>query len=543
MNSSDNVTKYAVAYLRISDRKQIDGESPETQRRVIQEYADRSNIKILEWFYDEAKSGKNTERDELQKLLQFASKHAKKIDHVLVFKLNRASRDLESYITTVKAVLAGKGITIRSATEPIDDSPIGRWLESMIILNGQLDNEIKGSATTENMKSLALQGWWQHGSILGYEKHTLLNDLGKERPTMKPDAMAPKVTQVLVRFSEGDINPMQLMRYAKDLGLKTKGYTIRKGEKAGTRVPPKPLGKSGIYALLRRPEYAGYVHDKFTDGKLVEGKHEALISPELYEHNQKLLRRKQVKKSGYTKHNEAYPLKDTLLCVGCHKPMYASAPLSGGGKSHSPRYHCYRASCKGVKVRSISLLEAHDVYDELLSRIQPSEGFLRGYKEILIRQAARENNRLNDQVRAKRHELDDLANKRLAALQDSVGASDKRKHELGEVVDSYDLQKITLNNELDNLLDMQTVQEAKIEYAIRHMHDLAKQWRDADYHLRQRFQSMVFPEGVTLNIKTMQFGTEQISPLYRYINTKEDLPELEKSSLVISSGIEPELPG
>src|SRR5437868_3855415 len=99
MLENDQITRYAVAYLRISDKKQIDGESPETQRRVIQQYADERNIKIVEWFYDEAKSGKNTERAELQNLLKFATKNAKRIDLVIVYRLNRGSRDAMSYYT------------------------------------------------------------------------------------------------------------------------------------------------------------------------------------------------------------------------------------------------------------------------------------------------------------------------------------------------------------------------------------------------------------------------------------------------------------
>lgn len=75
------------------------------------------------------------------------------------------------------------------------------------------------------------------------------------------------------------------------------------------------------------------------------------------------------------------------------------------------------------------------------------------------------------------------------------------------------------------------------------MHDIAKQWLDANYDLRARFQTMLFPEGLTLNTQTSEFGTDQISPLYRYITTKEDLPELEKSSLVTSRRIELRLPG
>lgn len=280
VGSNDQITRYAVAYIRISDRKQIEGESPVTQRKVIEQYARENNIKIVEWFFDEAKSGKNTDRAELQNLLKFATKNANKIDVVLVYRLNRGSRDAMSYYSSVKTILAGKGIGIRSASEPmVDDTPIGRFLEGVIVLNSQLDNEIKGSTTTDNMRSLAMQGYWQHGPLLGYEKHTIHNDVGKPRPTLKPDATAPLIIKLLNRFGEGDINPMQLHRYAVDeLKIKTKPYT----KKDGTRVPPKLIGKNGIYQILKRPEYAGYVHDKFTNYELVEGKHEALISKELY---------------------------------------------------------------------------------------------------------------------------------------------------------------------------------------------------------------------------------------------------------------------
>ena len=537
--SDDGIKRRAVAYVRISDRKQIEGESPQTQRKIIAEYAARNNIDIIEWFYDEAKSGKNTDRDELQKLLRFAIKFANRIDYLLVFKLNRASRDAESYYTTVKAVLAGKGVSIRSATEPIDDSPIGRFLEGVIILNGQLDNEIKGSTTTENMRSLAMQGYWQHGPMIGYDKYKVLNDLRKPRPSLKPNTMASAVRQVLERFGEGDINPMQLMRYADEIGLKTPGYT----KKDGTKVGPKKLGKNGIYGLIKRPEYAGYVQDKFTDNELVEGRHEAIISRDLYWHNQKLLNKKTALKVGYSKHNKAYFLKDTLLCSGCNRHYYGSGPQTGGGKSHSPRYHCYRPDCEGVKKRSLGTQKAHEAYLLLLKQIQPTDGFLKVYKEILIRQAIKENGRLNNLVTTKREQLDDIATKRLAAIEDSVTASDRRKQELSDLIDHLDNKKSTANDELDKLLEKQTVQEAKVEYAIRHMHNIAKQWLDADYDLRLRFQSMVFPEGTTLDIANMKFGTDKISPLYRYIPNKKDLSKSEKSSLVTPAGFEPAIFG
>ena len=542
MDTSYQVTRFALAYIRISDRKQIDGESPETQRKVIQKYADENHIIITDWFFDEARSGKNAERTELQNLLKLAVKNAKKIDLVLVYKLNRGSRDVMSYYSQVKGVLASKGIGIRSASEPmVDDTPIGRFLEGMIVLNGQLDNEVKGSNTTDNMRSLAMQGYWQHGPILGYQKHTIMNDVGKPRPTIKPDATAPLIKKLLEQYSEADINPAQLHRYAHELGVKTKPYT----KKDGTRVPPKLIGKNGVYQILKRPEYAGYVHDKFTNYELVEGKHEAIISKELYWHNQKLLNKKAKVKETYSKHNPTYPLKEVLLCVGCNLPLYGSAPLSGGKKNSSPRYHCYRPKCpKTVTKRSLGIGEAHKAWIDMLRNVQPTEGFLRGYKEILIRQAAKENGRINDQVKAQREVLDDIADTRLNAIEDRLlEKDDKRKQELSDLIERLDVRKLDAKDKLDELEDQQTVQEAKITYAINHMHDIAKQWIDADYDLRVRFQTMLFPEGTTFDMETMHFGTDKISPLYRYIANKKDLSEPEKSLLVIPPGIEPGLPG
>ena len=542
MNTSDQVTRYALAYLRISDRKQIEGESPETQRKVIQQYAEDNNIVIIDWYYDEALSGKNADRKELQNLLKYAVQNAKKIDLVLVYRLNRGSRDAMSYYSQVKGVLAGKGIGIRSASEPmVDDTPIGRYLEGVIVLNGQLDNEIKGSTVTDNMRSLAMQGYWQHGPVLGYEKHTILNEVGKPRPTIKPDTTAPLIVKMLERFSEADVTPMQILRYAHELGVKTKPYI----KKDGTKVPPKLIGKNAVYEILRRPEYAGYVHDKFTNGELVEGKHEAIITKELYWHNQKILNKKSKVKETYSKHNPTYPLKEILLCTGCHQPLYGSAPLSGGKKSNSARYHCYRPKCpKTVVKRSLGIGEAHQAWIDMLRHVQPTDGFLRGYKEVLIRQAAKENGRINDQVKAQREVMDNLAETRLNAIEDRLLEKDeKRKQELSELIERLDSRKLKAKEKLDELEEQQTVQEAKITYAINHMHNIAKQWIDADYDLRVRFQTMLFPEGCTFDMDTMRFGTDKISPLYRYITTKEDLPELEKSSLVISPGIEPGLPG
>ena len=144
MNSiNPHKPRRAVAYIRISSQRQVNGESPETQLQAIAEYAKRNNIEILETFYDEAKSGKNTDRPALNDLIAYATKRRDDIDHVLVYKMNRASRDITSYVTGFLLPLKRLGISIRSATEPTDDSVYGQFMEMFNVLVGQMDNETK----------------------------------------------------------------------------------------------------------------------------------------------------------------------------------------------------------------------------------------------------------------------------------------------------------------------------------------------------------------------------------------------------------------
>src|SRR5690606_41481702 len=83
---------------------------------------------------------------------------------------------------------------------------------------------VNAPATT-NIYTLSL-----HDALPIYEKHKIMNDAGKPRPTLKPDATAPAIVKLLERFSEADIKPMQLLPFAHELNIKTKPYTIRSEE-------------------------------------------------------------------------------------------------------------------------------------------------------------------------------------------------------------------------------------------------------------------------------------------------------------------------
>ncbi len=261
------------------------------------------------------------------------------------------------------------GIVSAPPTEPTDDTAYGQFMEMLNVLVGQMDNETKRAFTVDNMTNLSLQGWWQGPAMIGYDIHKIPNEIGKLRPTLKPNKMAPLVKQTLERYAEGDITKAELTRYAASIGLRS-----RYGKK---------VSEDRIHAMLKHPIYAGYVANKQTRWELVEGKHEAIISREIYETNQHLLYGKRKRVSEVRKmFNPEYPLKGLVLCPNCGKPLYASAPKTGtGGKS--PRYHCSRVQCKG-KYKSVKADVMHSEFEQMLRRVKPDERLIALYKETLI---------------------------------------------------------------------------------------------------------------------------------------------------------------
>ena len=520
----DQPRKKAVAYVRISSLRQIDNESPETQKDKIQQYADAQNIDILTngWFFDEAKSGKNADRQELQNLLRFALQHKGQIDYVIVYRMNRASRDLDSYVSQVRLVLQARGITVRSATEPVDETKMGRFMENLFVLLGQLDNDGKAETTIDNMTALALQGYWQHPPVLGYDSQKIPNERGKPRPSMKPNQMAVKVKDVLERFSVGNITKAEITRYAAGIGLRS--------------INGKIIGEDSMNRLLNSPEHAGFVHDKFTGYELVKGQHEGIISNATYQRNQELMKTSLKKGEIHLKKNDKYPLKGTALCMHCRNPLYASAPTTGSG-GKSPRYHCARNSCKG-KAASMGADKVHADFAEVLKKIKPTDGILKLYKTVLIREANDQLANLNKQIAKARDELDSTAELRANTIkkfiEDAITLDEK-----GSLVDSLDERKVNLSLELMELEQQQNIREADIEYAVNFMHSVDKQWEDVAYDLKQRFQRMIFPEGLIYDPLSRRFGTNNISPLYRYIPTKKASGEASKLDMVAGAGIAP----
>ncbi len=525
-NEQISTTKRALGYIRISDKKQIEGESPANQKRIIQKYADDNNIKIHSdnWFYDEAKSGKNTEREELQSMLRLATKKKGLIDYIIVYKMSRASRNLTWYVMTIEAALQRTGINIRSATETFDESPMGKFVKHLHVMTAELENDTKREMVIDNMSSLAKQGYWLHHPPRGYDRKVVKNAEGKPRTTITPSHEAPKLKDVLLRWHRGDMTESQLTRYCTTIEL----YG-RNG---------KPITQDVLHKIIINPVYAGYVCCKLTDYQRFEGKHEGLITAEVYEQNQLVLKMKNKDYLLGLKHhqnNELYPLRRFARCVRCNSFLTAGRP------NNSPRYYCHRrATCN--QTGSIMTKLLHEQFQELLALITPTKGTTRLLREILKRQVKQELGSINQDVSRIRSAMDSNDNYR-AKTRKMYILGELSQEEKEDAMKEIEEERIALRAELSEMEQRQMISEANIDYAINFMEDISTRWMSAPLELKQAFQELVFPNGFVYDIKTGNFLTPDISPLYRLDLGETGANSAKNFVMVIPRRVELLLPG
>ena len=159
--------KNDVVYIRVSTGQQVAGFSLDNQEIFCREFSQKDGHNVLQLFREEGESAKTANRTELQKLLRFCEANKKQISRVVVYKVDRFSRDNADY-HVLRACLLKMGISLVSATEPFDTSPSGKLQENMLSVFAQFDNDVRSERTIRGMTRRLEQGLWTGVSPWGY---------------------------------------------------------------------------------------------------------------------------------------------------------------------------------------------------------------------------------------------------------------------------------------------------------------------------------------------------------------------------------------
>ena len=297
--------KKVVAYIRVSTEEQATrGYSIEAQQQVLRDYAKGHDLEIVKEFVETHSAYRPKERPVFLQMLAYLRKHPE-VRGVLCYKIDRLTRN----ISDLAELSEMEQIEIISATEALPENATGKLVCGLQAVISRYYSDVLSERVKTSMLAKAKKGLYPSYAPTGY-----LND--PETGGIIPDPVrAPLVRRLFEKYAKEDISLSELTRWARDIGLTTKKGTY--------------LRKSAIHKMLTNPIYCG---DFVWNGVLYRGRHEPLISRELFEQVQARLRGKS---SPLTKRH--FPYRGILVCGHCGCRITASLI-----KGKYVYYHCTR---------------------------------------------------------------------------------------------------------------------------------------------------------------------------------------------------------
>lgn len=297
----------AVIYARYSSDRQ-DAASIETQITEGRKKAKAEGLTIIEEYCDEGKSARTTDRPEFQRLLADAKKKPRPFDTVIVRKFDRFARNV-TQSRIAKEYLKKLGVRVVSVHEDIDESPAGRFMETIVEAvaewySANLSAETKSGQATNTKKGFRNGGY----APFGY-KNVRVTDpgTGKIRTRLEvEETEARAVRFIFSRFAQGE-------GYLKIIGgLVERGMMPRQA---------KVWNKSVLVAMIDNQAYHGdLIWRKSEDETVIaEGAIPKLIDDDTW----KIVQEKRKKNRAERKPRaatSARPFSGLLFCQFCGSP-------------------------------------------------------------------------------------------------------------------------------------------------------------------------------------------------------------------------------
>ena len=316
----------AAAYIRVSTDDQLEF-SPDSQLKMLQEYAERNDIILPQQYIyiDEGISGKRTKnRAAFNRMIATAKQKPKPFDVILVWKFSRFARNREDSIVYKSMLKKQCDISVVSISEPLADDKTSILIEALLEAMDEYYSLNLAEEVKRGMEEKASRGGIVSVAPFGYKI---------DNGVFVADNNSEFVRAIFADFANGMPTRKIAVKYS-DLGCRT-----RNGNRLDNRF---------ITYLVNNPAYIGKIRFS-TDGNgaakrnydnpnmiIADGKHQPLISNELWEAAQSRIKKEKLmyKKDQRKGQPVQYALKGLVRCSTCGSTLIYS-PASKGMQCHS----------------------------------------------------------------------------------------------------------------------------------------------------------------------------------------------------------------
>jgi DNA invertase Pin-like site-specific DNA recombinase len=321
-----------VLYLRVSSAGQVntdydpEGLSIPAQRQACQGKATELGAVVIDEYVEPGRSATNT--DNRPKFMEMMAriKAEQDVDMVIVYARSRLHRNVEDAAIT-RAALRKLGVQLVSCMDYTEDSYIGDLLAHIIDGVNEYQSRASGADIRYKMGRKAMNGGTVSMTKIGYLNVREEIDGRKVATVVVDPERSPYIRMAFELYATGKHGFRSLQAALTEAGLRTRATAKR---------PAKPISINLLGDILRDTYYLGVVT---YDGQEYPGRHEPLITRELFDRVQRVL---DVERGGGKRDRvHDHYLKGVLWCGRCQHRLIIMR-----GKSHNGSLYFYYL-CRG----------------------------------------------------------------------------------------------------------------------------------------------------------------------------------------------------
>lgn len=335
--------KLGVGYIRESTEEQDKGFSPANQKRTIEDYAAKNNIKITDWYKDLVTGTKASKRNDFQRMITDAME--KKFEVILVFHTSRFARNVSEARQYKDLLRKKQGIDVIFVTQHFGDydSPSGFLNEGVNELFDEYYSKQLSFWVRSTLMEKRKQGKQVGNPPLGYYKKKIGFDKDKGRPIYAKEWLvhpqeSKLVKKIFTLYSTGRYSYADVAVEINKLGAKTKsGY---------------PFTYSSIKDILDNQTYLGNVFSKRRGYPTHKGDHPALITQKLFDKVQEVIGQRRNTQGRPVAQHRFYLLQDLIYCWNCRKYLKGKEDNPNPRAQMLPKMYCEThqyVDAKGVR--------------------------------------------------------------------------------------------------------------------------------------------------------------------------------------------------
>ena len=255
-------------------------------------------------------------------------------------RLSRNAGDLGSLVDLMDQKLLHE---IRTHGQRFSNNPNEKFLLMILCSQAKLENDNKSINVKRGLRAKLELGLWPGMAPTGY-----LNENRTDRKgyLIIDPYRAPIVKQMFEKVANEQHSGKKLFRWLKEIDFRTKGG--------------KHLTLSNVYLILKNTFYYGVVEYPEGSGKWYSGKHESLISKELFDKVQERLTRDNIVRT-----SREFAFTKLITCGLCGSGISAQEKLKEFKNGNTAKYIYYGCS----KARDINCKSGYIREEELVNQL------------------------------------------------------------------------------------------------------------------------------------------------------------------------------